>query len=288
MLSGASWRRLFPRVWVHIDHLMSDADWLSAAALALPERAQLSHVSRIQALGLNVGDQRPIHFTVSGDLHIDLPGIFLHRTELLPPLDNVGVTPAAAFIQLCATARRLDAIVAGDWLLHGRHMTRNEVSELARRDDWRPGAGQVRSVLPYLNSRSRSPKESETRALLVFAGLPVPEVNGRLEDVVDSAVIDLLYRRWMLGVEVEGRQHAFDTKQFNTDIVRYAMLRGVGLEYVQVTQEMLRQPRAVVMTVHRKLVERGYLGPAPLFAGRWNSLFEPVRATPSRHLRAVS
>ena len=256
--------------------------------MALPNRAQLSHVSRIQDLGLDVGRRRPIHFTVSGDLHLELPGIFVHRTEVLPPLDAIGVTPAAAFIQYCSTARVIDAIIAGDWLLHGRHMTRIEVSELTRRDDWRPGASQTRSLLPHLDSRSRSPKESETRALLVFAGLPLPEVNGRLEDVVDSAIIDLLYRRWMLGVEVEGRQHAFDSRQFNTDIVRYAMLRGVGLEYVQITQEMLRQPRAVVMTVHRKLVERGYAGPAPLFASRWSSLFDPIRAAPSRHLRAVS
>ena len=286
-LRGKSWTRLFPRVWVHVDHVMTHHDWIEAASLAMPERAQLSHVTRIQALGVDVGPLRPFHFIVSGDLHIDLDGIFLHRTEVLPPLDDVGVSPAAAFIQHCATARMIDAIKVGDWLLHHRHMSLLEVAELARRDHWRPGAHQARRVLPQLDAASRSLKESETRAIVVFSGLPTPEVNV---DVVINGrrlgCVDLLFRLWMLVLEYEGRQHAETIEQFNIDIARYAGFRDESIAYIQITNEMLRQPRAVVMLIHGKLLGRGYDGPAPTFGPRWRSLFEPIGVRP--RLRAVS
>lgn len=286
MLRGHQWKRLHPRVWVHRGHEMTHLDRIWAASLAMPERAQLSHVSRIQSLGLDVGEHLPIHFTVAGDLHIDIDNIFLHRTEVLPPLAEGGVTAASAFLQYCATATVLDAIVAGDWLLHGRHMTTTEVAELSVRDDWRPGALQARAVLRHLDMRTRSPKESRLRAVMTFAGLPVPEVNA---DVLHQgrriAIVDLLYLAWRLILEYEGRQHALDPGQFAHDIKRYARLREAGFEYVQVTHEMLEQPKALVLQVHQILVRRGFDGPAPLFASRWESLFEPIRVRP--RLRAA-
>jgi hypothetical protein len=35
-LQGRSFARVLPRVWRHVDHVMSDEDWRVAAALALP------------------------------------------------------------------------------------------------------------------------------------------------------------------------------------------------------------------------------------------------------------
>lgn len=286
MLMGRSWKRIHPRVWVHRDHQMTHRDTIAAAALAMPVRAQLSHVSRIQALGLDVGEHLPIHFTVAGDLHIDIDDIFLHRTEVMPPLTGGGVSPASAFVQYCATATVLQAIVAGDWLLHHRHMTTAEVAELSARDDWRPGARQARKVLRDLDARSRSPKESEMRAVICHAGLPAPDVNADVEHRGRRiAIADFLYLSWRLVLEYEGRQHALDPTQFGTDIVRYARLREAGFEYIQVTHEMLQQPRALVLRIHQTLVRRGYAGPDPVFGRRWDSLVEPIRVRP--HLRAV-
>lgn len=286
MLHGPTWTRLLPRVWVHRDHEMTDGDWITAASLAMPARAQLSHVSRLQALGLQVGQVKPVHFTVSGDLHLEMDDVFLHRTEVLPPLDDVGVTPAVAFIQYCATARLIDAIKIGDWLLHRRDMTVLEVAELARRDHWRPGARQVRRVLPYLDAASRSLKESEVRVLLVFAGLPAPEVNVPLVIAGERiGIVDLLLRCVMLALEYEGRQHAESIVQFNRDIHRYAAFRRHRVEYLQITKEMLDRPMVMVKRVHARMAELGYDGPAPVFADRWTALFKPI---PSRAVRESS
>lgn len=288
VLRGKRFRRIFPRVWVHIDHVMTQLDWIVAASLAMPERAQLSHITRIQALGLDLEPTKPLRFTVAGDLHLDLDDIFLHRTEVLPPLDDVGVTPGAAFIQYCADARMIDAIKVGDWLLHRRHMTVLEVTELARRDHWRPGAQQVRRVLPHLEAGSRSLKESETRAVLVFSGLPKPEVNRDVRNARGELLGygDLVYLLWKLLVEYEGRQHLTDLSQWNSDIDRYRGFRDEGWRYVQVTNEKLDTPKKLVSEVYGQLVRGGYDGPAPTFGPRWSSLFDAIDARP--RLRAVS
>ena len=114
--------RLHHEVWVHRDRKLSDADRLLAARLALPDRAHLTGITLIQQLGLDFGPRVPSRFVIQGDHHLDLDGVFLHRTKRLPPLGDLGVTPAAAFIAYCARARVIDAIKVGDWLLHGGHI----------------------------------------------------------------------------------------------------------------------------------------------------------------------
>ncbi|MET0822207.1 MAG: hypothetical protein ABWY58_14685 [Aeromicrobium sp.] len=272
-LDGKFLLRLFPRVYVERSHEMTALDRIAAAGLAMPDRAQLSHVSRIQALGLDIGEIYPVHFTIAGDLHLDLDDVFLHRTEVLPPLDEVGVTPAAAFIQYCGTSTVLEAVKVGDWLLHHRHMSMVEVAELTRLHHWRPGAWQARHVLPLLDAGARSVQESEVRVRVEAAGLPRPEVNVRLE--VDGDLLgvgDLLLRCVMLVLEYEGRQHAESVQQFNRDIVRYESFRRNAVEYLQITREMSRRPKVMVQRVYTRMVELGYGGPPPVFGARWDQL----------------
>lgn len=262
-------------MWVVTDYTMTDLDWIGAAAMAMPQRAQMSHITRIQALGLDFGTKKPLHFTVAGDLHLDVDDVFLHRTEVLPPLDDTGVSPASAFVQFCAGARMIDAIKVGDWLLQHRHISVLEVAELARRDHWRPGANKVRRVLPHLDAGSRSLKESEARAILVFAGLPKPQVNQDVRNARGELLGcgDLVYLVWKLLVEYEGRQHLIDLGQWNSDIDRYRGFRDEGWRYVQVTNEKLGTPKKFVAEVYGQLVHGGYDGSAPVFGDRWSSLF---------------
>jgi hypothetical protein len=282
-LDGKYLVKLFPQVYRCRDHVMTDADWILAAGLAVPDRAQLSHVSRIQSLGLDIGEVWPVHFTIAGDLHLDVDDVFLHRTEVLPPLDATGVSPAAAFVQYCATATLIDAIAVGDWLLHRRHMTVIEVAELSRHQSWRPGARQVRRVLPLLDAGSMSLRESMVRVRVEFAGLPRPEVNVRIE--IEGELIgigDLLLRCVMLVLEYEGRHHAESIQQFNRDITRYAAFRRHTVEYLQVTNEMFEKPTVMVRRIHARMRQLGYDGPAPVFGHRWNALEAPIPSTTTK------
>jgi hypothetical protein len=64
-----------------------------------------------------------------------------------------------------------------------------------------------------------------------------------------------------------------DRGQYLADIDRYVAYRRLGIRYVQVTKEKLRNPRSVVREVHRTLVEGGFVGPAPEFGEQWDGLF---------------
>ena len=283
MLRGSRFTRVLPRVWRTTDHVMTRADEIQAARLALPTRARLSHQTRIEALGYDPAATGPLHFTIAGDHHLVLPGIVLHRTEALPPSTAEGVHPAAAFIQACATETLSRAVRLGDFLLTQAHMSREEVVEIARLHPWRPGARPATSILHLLDDSVRSPRESDTRLWLVAAGLPRPQCNARVPlGERRAATIDLWLPQWKHAIEVEGRQHFDDPAQVESDVHRYAGFRAFDISYTQVTGAMARQPITVVMHIHDALVARGYDGPPPRFEERWRDLGHPI---PSAGLR---
>jgi len=276
-LQGKSFIRVLPRVWRLADHVMTDDDWRHAAALALPSAAHLTGISRIQATGLDYGPRLPVRYVVQGDLHLAFENVFLHRTKLLPPLDDVGVTVEAAFVAYCALTRLIDGIKVGDWLLHRGFLDLDPLARLAQEQLWRPGSNEVLWLLDHLDPKCRSLKESETKAVVRFAGLPDPEVNIPL-DVGDEATVvgDLVYRDYGLLVEYEGTQHQEDRAQYRRDLDRYELLRDHSRRYVQITHEHLASPRIAVGRVYRALLKAGYDGPPPTFGEQWRLLFLPV------------
>jgi hypothetical protein len=274
-------RRLHYGVWVHRDHVMTRTDLLVAARLALPDRAHLTGITRLQELGLPFGPRIPVRFVIRGDHHLAIDDVFLHRTKRLPPTDEVGVTPAAAFIAYCARARVIDAIKVGDWLLHRGHMSIEEVRALALKELWRPGTHETVWLLEHLDGRSRSLPESEVRALLAAAELPDPEVNIAI-DTEGQVVSDLVYPAWRTVVEHEGSQHQEDRAQYTRDLGRYAWMRRHDVAYVQSTHEKLAHPRSLVGEVYVVLVDRGYDGPPPAFGAPWQRLFGSLSAAVGR------
>ncbi len=71
---------------------MTPGDWVRAAYLTLPPDVRLTGITRIQQLGLDHGPRFPLHFVVARDHHIATHGIMLHRTERMPPADDIAVT----------------------------------------------------------------------------------------------------------------------------------------------------------------------------------------------------
>ena len=277
MLTGQRFVRLFPRVYRVRDFEMTHEAWVAAARLALPKDAVPTGITRIQMAGLDFGPLRPLRFVLARDHHIVIDGIFLHRTKRMPPTDEAGVVLAAAFIAYCARARVIDAIKVGDWLLYNTALTKAAVRDLALAQLWRDGAHEAIWILEHLDENSWSLRESETRAVLTFAGLPRPEVNRPLE--IDGGLIvvpDLLYRALGVVVEYEGGQHQEDRAQYASDIDRYAALRRDQIRYVQATKEKLRRPKRLAEEVYAELLAAGYDGPPPAFGDRWRILFLSV------------
>jgi hypothetical protein len=269
-------RKIHRGVYVLADVELDLLEKLAAARLALPPDARLSHISRIQQLGLHIGPEAPLHFTVARDHHVVPRGVILHRTKVIPPADDHCVSPAAAFIGICESMTLIELITIGDWLLHGGHMSLLELRELAHRDRWRPGAVQAHRVSRFLDAAAASPQESRMRCYVVFAQLPVPQVNVPILDDPNSPVADLWIEEYQLAIEFEGGHHFADVSQLKRDIWRYAAMRDADIAYVQVTHEMLLQPKAFIMNVDKALRSRGYIGPRPVFGEFWDSLFRPV------------
>ena len=278
MLQGRRFVRVHPGVWRHVDHVMTHEDRIEAARLALPSGARTTGHTRLHQLGLDFGPRLPVRYVIQGDHHLALDGIFLHRTRLMPPTDEVGATPAAAFVACCAHLRVIDAIQVGDWLLHRGHMTRQSLLDLVVTQPWRRGIREATWVLGHLDGDSRSLKESETRALISFAGLPRPRCNIPIP-VTDTLTIlvDLWFEKWRCALEYEGSQHQTDRAQYVADIERYTFMRREGIDYRQVTKEALGAPRNLVRMVHRLLADNGYDGPPPDFGSRWERLFARLR-----------
>lgn len=257
---------------------MTLADRVDAAKLYLPPAARVTGITRIQQLGLEMGPVEPVHFVIDSDLHLSTPGIVLHRTASMPPSDDDGVTPAAAFIAYGTQARLIDLVAVGDWLLHRSFMTEEELLDLLQAQPWRDGAHEVRKILSMLRPRSRSIPESKLRLLLEAAGIVGLEVNAPRRRLDGRLVeIDLLATSCGMAIEYEGAHHQKDRGQYLTDIDRYAAFRAMKLPYSQVTKEAMRVPRAMVLNVYDDLVSVGYQGPRPEFGRAWRALFRSVR-----------
>ena len=286
MMQGKRFVRIHPGVWRHVDHEMSPGDWIEAARLALPSSARTTGLTRLQQLGLDFGPRLPVRFVIEGDHHLVLDGIFLHRTKLMPPTDDAGVTPTAAFVACCASLRVIDAIKVGDWLLHCGHMTLQSLADLIEGQPWRRGASEAAWVIGHLDPDARSLKESETRALVRFAGLPTPRCNVSIALTETLTVlVDLWFEDWRCALEYEGGQHQIDRAQYVADIDRYALMHRVQIDYRQVTNEHLAAPRHLVRMVHRLLVDNGYEGPPPAFGTRWEELFRRLRSVAEHRRR---
>lgn len=286
MFAGRRLTRVHPRVWCRAGQSLTEAQAIGAARLAIPHGAQLTHLSRLRQLGLDFGAGQPLHFVMAGELHLSIDGIFLHRTLALAPTDEVGITPTGAFIAFCSSARVIDAIQVGDWLVRHGHITLRELTDLALDALWRDGADEALWVTEHLDGRSRSLKESETRAVLAFSGLPKPQVNHPIVLDAMTLVGDLVLLPWGLVVEYDGSHHQEVRAQYTSDIDRYALFRAHRVPYLQVTKERLAQPRILVGAVHRALVDLGYTGPAPQVGEEWRRLFAPIRSLlPDRRTR---
>lgn len=278
MLRGRRFQRLHHAVYCVRGLELTQALSIDAARLALPERVRLTGITAIQRLGLDFGPRFPLHFVLEGDHHLDLVGVFLHRTVQLAPSDDESVIAEAAFIAYCSHARVIDAIKVGDWLLHEKHMDLEALIELANRDPWRDGAQESLWVSNHLDGRSASLPESEVRSILRFAGLPTPESNRELDLGGDRlAYGDLVYLSPVLLLEYEGTHHQVQRGQYTSDIDRYEVIRRHDLPYLQITKERLARPQRLVRDVHDELVRLGYEGPAPEFGDQWRSLFAKLK-----------
>lgn len=184
-------------------------------------------------------------------------------------LDGVPVVDPVATLFTCAHELSLqqavvmiDALVtdADDYpnLRWGRPAATLEV--IARRlEEWGrfTGCGIIREALALARERVESPKETETRLLLVEAGLPEPVVQHEVRDGGRLVVrIDLAYPELKIAIEYEGDGHRTDPAQWRRDIQRQRELEARGWIVIRLTQEDLRDPRHLLRSIRSAIHAR--------------------------------
>ncbi len=123
---------------------------------------------------------------------------------------------------------------------------------------WR-GMPVLRRGLELIREDSWSPRESMTRVELVRAGLPEPELNV---DVFDRSgcflgCLDMLYPRYRVAVEYQGRQHE---GRYSDDVERYEALKAEEWDVILVTRALASRPGVLVGRVGAALRRRGWTG----------------------------
>ncbi|WP_404434391.1 endonuclease domain-containing protein [Microbacterium lacus] len=153
-------------------------------------------------------------------------------------------------------------IVAADGILTRGLADADELAEAASRVR-RRGAIDLRQACEESRHGAESPKETETRLLIVRAGLPEPLLNWELRHPSGSfaARLDMAFPQYRVAVEYDGRHHA-ETEQFARDADRWAEIEGLGWTLIRVLAHHFDYPqRDIVARVRNVLVTRGWPSP---------------------------
>ena len=118
-----------------------------------------------------------------------------------------------------------------------------------------PGCGTIRAALPLARELVESPKESETRLIVVGAGLPEPIVQFEVREGARLvARVDLAYPEWKIAIEYEGDGHRADREQWRRDIQRQRELEARGWIVIRLTQEDLHHGGAALLPILRRAI----------------------------------
>ncbi|MFY1633545.1 endonuclease domain-containing protein [Solwaraspora sp. WMMB335] len=282
-LTGPSWRRLLPDVYVHAcafddgDHRM----WCEAAALKLPAGGAVSGLSAAFLWGVDLLPRRsPVHITLPRSARPDPHPRLAVAHWALGPEDLTRLfsgipltTEVRTAFDLGRSLSRADAVAAVDALLHRRLLRREALTHYVGSHAGLPGVRRVRELLPLVEASSESPMESRLRLLLHDAGLPrpLPQYEIRLSPAATPssarrdgpyrsgrflARVDLAYPQWRIAIEYEGDHHR-ERATFRRDVSRFNVLRAAGWLVLRFTaDDVLRQSAQLIRTVRQAIAER--------------------------------
>jgi very-short-patch-repair endonuclease len=228
--------------------------WEMAAVLACGGEAVVSHESAARLVSMPVGPRivvagavDPVDVLVLGHDRGRRPGIRARRLAGLPADERTEIegipatTPARTILDLASVvaARRLEQLLAFA-LREGLARPEELVALLARH----PRQAGTR-VLRWLLRRdgplalTRSEAEELFLAIIRSAGLPWPEANVR----VLGFEVDFHWPGKRLIVEIDSLAHHGDTRAFERDRRRDAILVAAGYRVIRVTWKQLVRER---------------------------------------------
>lgn len=179
--------------------------------------------------------------------------------EGLPVLDPVPTLfTLAESLTLTQAVVLIDAIIttSTNYPALRRHRPPTDVVEIhAILERWGrfPGVAMIRRALGLAREGVESPKETETRLMIVGAGMPEPAV----QHVIRSrgrrlAKVDLAYVAERTALEYEGDHHRTSRTQWREDIRRQRELEEAGWLLIRLTQHDLLEGRSAFLARLRR------------------------------------
>lgn len=187
----------------------------------------------------------------------------IHGVAVVDPV--AALFGSAPSLSLNAAVVLFDAILTTADNYPRRHrgspvVTRAEIER--RLIEWGSfhGCRTMRAALELARERVESPKETETRLMVLAAGLPEPVVQYDVRDGdMIIARLDLAYPRWKIAIEYEGDGHRVDKHQWRIDIRRQRELEDRGWIVIRLTELDLSESSHFVARVRRAIDSRSRL-----------------------------
>jgi len=183
------------------------------------------------------------------------PGIQIHRVASIGPTElrtRFGIpltSPARTLLDLAATStNELEQALAEGYAKH--LVRRTELTALLANHPRHRGARRLRALTETGPALTRSEAERRFLALIRKAQLPRPEVNVRL----GPYLLDFLWRRQRLVVEVDGFAFHSSRDAFERDRKRDADLVAHGFRVIRITwRQLVREPEALLARLAQAL-----------------------------------
>lgn len=283
LLSGR-YQRLFYDAYVPSAVRVTPLLKARVALRLLPQAARISHHTAVQLWG-GIAPQSPeVHVTMTE------PGLRCRREGIAAHFANAGdeasfhqgvalSTPTRAFLELAAAGVSLvDLVIAGDSLVRATKFMPQEFVDAAEASNGKR-VRLARRAARLVRAGVDSPMETRLRLLVVFAGLPEPEVNLILRDEHGDwqRRFDMCYRDLRLIIEYDARQHAEDDDQWGRDIERREELDRLGWRLIIIRANgIYGDPERTLRRIQEALRDRGATGVPSRFKAEWMRHF-PAR-----------
>lgn len=272
MLAGRRFVEVFSGVHRTADTVDCFDLRVRAAVLVLPPDAAVSHVTSLRWRDYDAVPAWPLHFSTNQRLHVERPGIVVHRRQgrlssnLVREIAILG--PDRTFVDAATQLDGRQLLRAGDWLVSSGHTDVLDLRAYAVMSHL-DGVEHARRIAPFVRDRVESVRESDVRWVVLTYGLPAPEPNRNLVNAAGEFLArgDLAYLSFKVLVEFDGWQHERDPVQRQRDHLRRERLEAEGWRVIIVTAADFKDERAIAWRIYKALAQRGYRGPRPRFGG---------------------
>ena len=282
MLRGRRFRRVFHGV--HVAATLPDSVGLrvAAARLVLPDSAVFSHQTAALLRQLPLPDDPRIHVTLPrGSARSKSTGIVSHESELPERMVRTVkgrrvVSPERNFVELAGDLSLVDLVVLGDAAVRHGWTTVDAIRSAAAQAAGQRNSRVCRRAADLVSPRVDSPMETQSRLLLVLAGLPCPEPGQQILDEHGQwvATVDLQYREQRIALEYDGDLHRRSKRKWRQDATTRRRLRELGWDVIVLTaDDILIHPAETLRVVSKALSDRGHPSVPGELSDEWTTHF---------------